>query len=163
MRVFLENFFRLIASLEREKWRNRAREGVIKIKIIIIIINNCKICPCPTHEGVQRRRGIAPLILNLEGGKWLASCPGCLTPWELSQYPLNKRLGGPQNQCGQKNLLTLPRFKDLIFQSVAQSTLRLRYSGPCNNGSSTNNKILWYGIHSAIVCSSTSDNQLTMD
>jgi len=52
MRVFLENFFRLIASLEREKWRNRAREGVIKIKIIIIIINNCKICPCPTHEGV---------------------------------------------------------------------------------------------------------------
>jgi len=41
------------------------------------------------------------------------------------QYPMNRRLGGPQNKSGQhrekNNCLTLPRIEPQIFQPIAQS------------------------------------------
>jgi hypothetical protein len=45
---------------------------------------------------------IAPLFLTsaLDGGEWSATCPCCFTPGGSPQYPLDRRLSGPQNQSG---------------------------------------------------------------
>jgi hypothetical protein len=66
--------------------------------------------------GRRRRSGIAPVILNLalNGREWLTSGRP-LYMREIPQYSLNRRLGGPQSQCGsfgeKRNLLPLPEFK----------------------------------------------------
>jgi hypothetical protein len=41
------------------------------------------------------------LTLVLDGGKWLTSCSSSFTPGKETQYPLNRRLGGPQSWPGQ--------------------------------------------------------------
>jgi hypothetical protein len=57
---------------------------------------------------------IGPPFLTsaLDGGMWPASCPSHFTPGErASQYPLDRRLGGPQGWSGhyeEKNLLPMP-------------------------------------------------------
>jgi hypothetical protein len=38
----------------------------------------------------------------LTRGEWSASRPGRYTSGERSQYPLDKRLGGPQSRCGRR-------------------------------------------------------------
>ena len=38
---------------------------------------------------------------TLDGNKWPTSRPGRFTPGKQTQYPLNKRLGGPQNRYGR--------------------------------------------------------------
>lgn len=38
------------------------------------------------------------LTSGLDGGKWSASHPGCLTHRKEQQYPLNRRLSGSQSQ-----------------------------------------------------------------
>jgi hypothetical protein len=54
---------------------------------------------------------ITPLFLTsaLEGGEWSASRPGRFTPGKSPRYPLDRRLGGPQNRPGcsgiEKNLV----------------------------------------------------------
>jgi len=54
------------------------------------------------------------LTLALDTGKWLTSSSGRFTPGEGGWYPLNRRMGGPQNQSGhfgqEKNLLPLQKF-----------------------------------------------------
>jgi hypothetical protein len=45
------------------------------------------------HMGERRYSSYSYLTLALDGGKWSASCPGCTFP----QYPLARRLGGPQS------------------------------------------------------------------
>jgi hypothetical protein len=58
--------------------------------------------------------GIAlPFLTSVLGvGEWSASRPGRFTPGEEPQYPLDRRLGGPQSRSGrcgeEKNLLPLP-------------------------------------------------------
>jgi len=37
----------------------------------------------------------------LEGAEWSAACPGRTLPLAKTQYPLYRRLGGPQGQSGQ--------------------------------------------------------------
>jgi hypothetical protein len=37
------------------------------------------------------------LISALDGDEWLASCLGRFIPEEGTRYPLDRRLGGPQN------------------------------------------------------------------
>jgi hypothetical protein len=72
-------------------------------------------------------RGIAPRILGLSTSwRWVVS----FTPWPVySQgrkpwYPLDRRLGGPQNRSGrgnqEKNSRHLPGLEPLIMQPVAQ-------------------------------------------
>jgi len=55
------------------------------------------------------------LTLELYGDKWLASCTSSYMAEKESQYPQNRRIGGPQSQCGnceeEKNLLTLTGFE----------------------------------------------------
>lgn len=57
----------------------------------------------------------------------LASLPLGKSTW----YPLNRRLGGCENQSGcsgvEKNLLPLPGFEPQIIQPVAQSLLTMLY------------------------------------
>jgi hypothetical protein len=44
------------------------------------------------------------LNLALDGGKWLASRPGCFTPGERAPvYPFERRLSGPPNPLGKKS------------------------------------------------------------
>jgi len=40
------------------------------------------------------------LILALDEGEWLISCPGHFTARKEPQYPLNMRLGGSRSWCG---------------------------------------------------------------
>jgi hypothetical protein len=65
------------------------------------------------------------LILALEAGEWSISCPTCLTPRKESQYPLSRRLGGPQSRSGcftdEKNFLPLPGFKNWTVEPTAYS------------------------------------------
>jgi hypothetical protein len=55
--------------------------------------------------------GVATPYLTsaLDGGEWLASRLGRFTPRNSLWYPLNRRLGGPQNRSGryglEKNLM----------------------------------------------------------
>jgi len=40
------------------------------------------------------------LILALDEGEWLTSCPGHKVKRKEPQYPMNMRLRGPQSWCG---------------------------------------------------------------
>jgi hypothetical protein len=72
--------------------------------------------------------GIAPPFLTsaLAAGEWSDSRTGRFTPW----YPLDGRLGGPQNRsglCGEEtNLLPLPGIK-LSRPASSTSLYRLSY------------------------------------
>jgi hypothetical protein len=55
-----------------------------------------------THGGVDVQIRVF-LTLALVGGEWSASGPRLLYLWEKStQYPLDRRLGGPQSQSGRR-------------------------------------------------------------
>jgi hypothetical protein len=41
------------------------------------------------------------LTSTLVGDKWSSSRPVCFTPGNSSQYPLDRRLGGPQSRSGR--------------------------------------------------------------
>jgi hypothetical protein len=55
------------------------------------------------------------LTSALDGGEWSASRPGRgLPPGKNPRYPLDRRLGGPQNQQGlEKNPLSLSGIEPL--------------------------------------------------
>jgi hypothetical protein len=64
------------------------------------------------------------VTLALDRGKWSASCPDRFTPGErATPYPLNMRLGGPQNRSrrfGEEiNLLSLRGFEPRFVHPVA--------------------------------------------
>jgi hypothetical protein len=77
-----------------------------------------------THKG---NRDINPLLLKLHIRWWLAHIvPWPFYPKKEAQYPLNRRLGGPQNQYKrgreENNLLPLlglePHYPKLTFTVV---------------------------------------------
>jgi hypothetical protein len=72
-------------------------------------------------KGKQRCSSTLSLALALEGGGgWLASRPGCFTPWKETRYPLYRRLGGPQGRSGRvPKILPPPRFDPGTVQPVA--------------------------------------------
>jgi hypothetical protein len=52
-------------------------------------------------KGEKRYSSYSFLISTLEGGEWSASPIGrALPPWKDPQYPLGRRLGGPQSWSG---------------------------------------------------------------
>jgi hypothetical protein len=54
-----------------------------------------------TYGGVKVELHIL-LTTALVGGQWSASRNGRFTPWETApRYPLDRRLGGPQNRSGR--------------------------------------------------------------
>lgn len=54
-----------------------------------------KICPCPSHENIQGEKRYSPSAPD--GSSWSTSHPRHLNPSTGSWYPLNRRLGQPQN------------------------------------------------------------------
>jgi hypothetical protein len=68
----------------------------------------------PRHGDVWGSGGITPPIMTstLDWGEWSASYPDRFTPrGNSSQYPLHRRLGGPQSRhgrYGEGNILCLP-------------------------------------------------------
>ena len=63
----------------------------------------------------------------LEGGEWSAACPGRTLPPGKTQYPLYRRLGGPQGQSGQAENLVPTRIQSPTVQPVARSLYWLSY------------------------------------
>jgi hypothetical protein len=65
------------------------------------------------------------LTFTLDRSEWSTSHPSHFTHGKEPWYPLNRRLGGPQNWSGhfgkKKNLLPLPGFEPQIIQPTAQS------------------------------------------
>ena len=59
------------------------------------------------------------MTLALEGGEWSAACPSHTLPPEKTQYPLYRRLGGPQGRSGQAEDLAPPwRFDPWTVQPI---------------------------------------------
>jgi hypothetical protein len=75
------------------------------------------------------------LTSALVRGEWSASRSVCFIPEEIApRYPLDRRLGGPQNLSGghgeEKNLnLTGPVIHPLLSRTRSQSLYRLRHPG----------------------------------
>jgi hypothetical protein len=61
------------------------------------------------------------LASALVRGDWSASRPGRFTSGEKPRYPLDKRLGGPQNRSGQYGDSTLPRLEHRSLDRPARS------------------------------------------
>jgi len=55
------------------------------------------------HEGPEEQRYNSTLCLTsaLDGGGWSMQCPFSSIPENETQYPLYRRLGGPQGQSAQ--------------------------------------------------------------
>ena len=63
-----------------------------------------KVRPRTGHEGPEgeyRYSSTLSLTLVLDGGGWLMPHPDRFTPGKETQYPLYRRLGGPQGQSAQ--------------------------------------------------------------
>ena len=67
-------------------------------------------------EEDQRFSSTPNLTSALDRGKWSTPTPSRFTPWKETQYPLNKRLDGPQGRCGLVRTIKLPNVSD--FRSV---------------------------------------------
>jgi hypothetical protein len=78
--------------------------------------------PFIDHEGPYREQRYSfTLFLTsaLEGGVESASRPGCTLPLGKTQYPLYRRLGGPQGRSGQvRKISPAPRFDPRTVQPV---------------------------------------------
>jgi hypothetical protein len=90
-----------------------------------------------TYGGVDAHIHVV-LTLALVGCEWLASCPSIFTPGKEPQYPLDRRLSGPQTSLDaveKKKLLTLPglELQPLSRPARNQSLYRLRYLGSLYN------------------------------
>jgi hypothetical protein len=49
----------------------------------------------------QRRSIVIALLFFYLGARWSVTFPGCFTPRKETQYPLYRRLGGPQGRSGR--------------------------------------------------------------
>jgi hypothetical protein len=77
---------------------------------------------CSGHAAHRWSRGIAPPFLTtaVEGGEGSVSRPGRSLPPGKTQYPLYRRLGGPQGWSGQvRKIWPLPGFDPQTVQPVA--------------------------------------------
>ena len=63
----------------------------------------------------------------LEGGEWSTAHPGRTLPSGKTQYPLYRRLSGPQGRSGPAENLVLTGIRSRTVQPVAQSLYRLGY------------------------------------
>ena len=76
----------------------------------------------PGVEAVAEYRysSTLPLTSALHGGGWLALRPSRFTTGKESQYPLHRRLGGPQDQSGRVRKISPPSgFDPRTVQPVA--------------------------------------------
>jgi hypothetical protein len=84
---------------------------------------NGKLCPKTGHEGLQEEymySSTLSLTSAVDGGGWLTPRTGRFFPSKETQYPLYKKLGGPQGPSGSvKKTSPPPGFDSLTFQSVA--------------------------------------------
>jgi hypothetical protein len=76
---------------------------------IIVLYSNVQ--PITGHDGPQgeyRYSSTLSLTSLLNGKGWLTPYTGCFTPGMEIQYPLCRRLGGPQVQSGQVQKILPP-------------------------------------------------------
>ena len=75
---------------------------------------------CTGRRAHRGSRGIAFMITVLEGGEGTESRPGRSLPQGKTQYPLYRRLGGPQGRSGQVGKVSPPPgFDPRTVQPVA--------------------------------------------
>jgi hypothetical protein len=75
------------------------------------VICKDKILPTTGYEdpqGEYKYSSILSLTSALDEGEWLAPRPGRFTPVKKTQYPLYRRLGGPQDRCGRVRKISPP-------------------------------------------------------
>jgi hypothetical protein len=85
--------------------------------------NKGKVCPVHAMEAYRKCGSTAPLILHLGSPSGQLHAMAILLPGKKPlQYPLNSKLGGPQNQSGrfgeEKHLLLLPASEAWLIQPV---------------------------------------------
>jgi hypothetical protein len=97
--------------------------GKVKVKLSLCFFSTS----APRHEGMLESGGSAPRILDFGIiWRWVVSfTPRLLYPQGKSPwYPLDRRLGGPQNRSEsggeEKNSQPLPGIEHPIIQPVAQ-------------------------------------------
>jgi len=90
---------------------------ILKKKVKCILVQTLRLCTCRTGS-----RGIAVLFLDhgTRRGEGSASRPGRSLLPEKAQYPLYRRLGGPQGRSGQVwKISPPPGFDSRTVQPVA--------------------------------------------
>ena len=99
----------------------------------------CERFPSVRHNGIRRRRNMAPFVLNLNIIQWRMIC---FTPRQFYvRYPLNGRQGGPHSRSGRNtrkiNVLILATIKlrshgrsVRSLYTVATTLIRLHVSSP---------------------------------
>jgi len=101
------------------------------------LIKNGKVFPIHAMKAYRRSRGSSTHILALYRGEWFTSHPVCCSLQKGVQYPLNRRLSGPQSWSWlcreEKNLLPLPGFEPQIIQFVDWFLYRVLYSSSTIN------------------------------
>ena len=65
------------------------------------------------------------MVTALEGGEWSAARPGRTLPPGKTRYPLDRRLGGPQDRSGGAENLDPPEFDPRTVQSVVNRNIIL--------------------------------------
>ena len=90
----------------------------------------------------------------LEGGEWSAARSGRTLPPGKSQYPLYRRLGGPQGRSGQAENLAPPGFDPRIRPARIQSLYRLSYPAHIHTHTHTHTQM--------ILCYSYTYNMIVM-
>jgi hypothetical protein len=82
-----------------------------------------KVCPKTGHEGSKgesRCSSTLSLTSAIDRSGWLTPRPDHFTSGKETQYPLYRRLGGPQDQCGQARKIPPPSgFDSQTVQQVA--------------------------------------------
>ena len=103
-------------------------EYCTNVKVKVTIVQALRLCTGRTAH--RRSRGIA-LLFHDHGtrrGEGSASRPGCSLSPRKDQYPLYRRLGGPQGRSGQvRKISPPPGFDPRTRPARSQSLYRLSY------------------------------------
>ena len=94
-------------------------------------------------EGEKRYNSTLSLTSALDGGGWSMSCPGCFTLGK-TQYPLHRRLVGPQGRSGigAENLAPT-RIRSPGCPACSESLYQLSYPSHSILGKTIKNFSLW--------------------
>ena len=90
------------------------------VKVKVTPVQALRLCTGPTAHRGSRGIALPFMTMAIEGGEGSALCPGCSLPPGKTQYPLYRRLGGPQCRSGQvQKISPPPGFDPRTVQAVA--------------------------------------------
>ena len=91
----------------------------VKVKVKCTLVQTLRLCTGRTTHRVVEVQLCSFLTTAIEGGEGSGSGTVCSLHPGKNQYPLNRRLGGPQSRSGQvRNISPPPGFDSRIVQPI---------------------------------------------